>query len=193
MGKSRTKRDIQPFTILSAEELRKLLNISQTSLSRLTKEGVIRRLGHGLYTHAKRDIPAEDLDFAVACARFGSKSAIAGLSALFHYGLIEQPPMQIWVLAPPDKSDHNRLYRPLRTKNSYVHGIDKRDFYRITNIERTLIEALRFSSKIGPRVAINAARKALQQKMTTESKLGEMAKKMKLRSVLEKYWEAIVT
>ena len=101
--------------------------------------------------------------------------------------------MQIWVLAPPDKSDHNSFYRPLRTKNSYVHGIEQRDFYRITNIERTLIEALRFSSKIGPRIAINAARKALQQKMTSESKLGEMAKKMKLRSVLEKYWEAIVT
>lgn len=63
----------------------------------------------------------------------------------------------------------------------------------MTNIERTIIEALRYSSKLGPRLAINAARKALQDNLTTERKLGEMATKLKLRPVIEKFWEAIVT
>ena len=62
----------------------------------------------------------------------------------------------------------------------------------MTNIERSIIEGLWFRTKIGERTAINAARTALKQGLTTERKLGEMAKKLKLRSVFEKYWEAIV-
>jgi hypothetical protein len=38
-----------------------------------------------------------------------------------------------------------------------------------------------------------SARKALQDGQTTEKKLGEMAKKLKLPAVLQKYWEAVVS
>ena len=106
--------------------------------------------------------------------------------------LTDAPPNQIWVIAPPEKSDHNIFYRTLRTKKSYKEGVNHFDFYRMTNIERSIIEGLWFRTKIGERTAINAAREALKQGLTTEKKLGEMAKKLKLRSVFEKYWEAIV-
>ncbi len=178
---------------MTTSELRKHLGVSQATLSRLVKDERIRRLGYGLYAHPEFEIPPEEIDFAVACARFGPNSAIGGLSALFHYRLVNQPPSQVWIIAPPEKSDHNKFYRTLRTKTSPTEGINKLEFYRMTNIERTIIEALRYSSKLGPRLAINAARKALQDNLTTERKLGEMATKLKLRPVIEKFWEAIVT
>ena len=185
-------KDLKAMGLVTANEVQKKLRISQPTLSRWVKSGAVLRLSHGLYVHPDHEIPPQDLDFAVACAKFGEKSAVGGLSALFHYGLTDQPPAQVWIIAPTSKADHNRLYRILRTKTSLKHGITDLEFYRISDIERTVVEALKFAAKIGPRVAINAARKALKDGLTTEKKLGEMAKKLKLSSVLEKYWEAIV-
>ena len=179
--------------LLTAQELQKRLGVSQPTISRLVKSGALRRFGHGLYAHPDWDIPPEEIDFAVACARFGPTSAVGGLSALFHYGLLDQPPHQVWVITPPERADYNRFYRTLRTKTSPKHGIDVFKFYRITNIERTILEALKFASKIGVRIALTAARTALQKGLTSEKKLGEMAKKLKLQTILEKHWEAIVT
>lgn len=193
MQKQSSSVKIKPFTLLTASQLQKHLGVSQATLSRLAKKEVIIRLGYGLYTHPDSDIPPQEIDFAVACARFGTNSAIGGLTALFHYGLTDQPPSQVWVIVPPEKSDHNKYYRTMRTKTSPKEGIDKFEFYRMTNIERTIVEALRFSSKIGVRTAVNAARIALQRNLTTEKKIGEMATKLKLRPFLEKYWETIVT
>jgi predicted transcriptional regulator of viral defense system len=184
--------ELKPLGVVTSGMVLKKLRISQPTLSRWVKNGEIRRLSHGLYVHPEFNIPPEDLDFVIACARFGRKSAIGGLSALFHYGLIDQPPSQVWVVVPPNKADSNQLYRRIRTKTSSKYGIDNRGLYRMTNVERTLLEALKFAVKIGPRIAINATRKALHDRLTTEKKLGEMASQLKLRSVLEKNWEAIV-
>jgi len=178
--------------ILTNQQIQKKLGISQPTLSRWVKSGEVLRLSYGLYVHPEHRIPLPDIDFVVACAKFGPKSAVAGLSALYHYKLIEQPPAQVWMIAHPSKSDNNRFYRVLRTKTSLKYGIDVLEFYKITSIERTVIEGLKFAAKIGPRVAINAARKALKDGLTSEKKLGQMAKSLNLQSVLEKYWEAIV-
>ena len=183
---------VKNLGIVTAKQIQKKLTVSQPTLSRWVKSGEILKLSHGFYVHPKFEIPPEELDFAVACAKFGPKSAIGGLTALFHYGLTEQPSAQVWVVVPPLKAYSSPYYRTLRTKTSPTNGIDTFKFYRITSIERSIIEALKFSTKIGPRVAINAARTALREGKTTEKKLGEMAKKLKSRSAFEKYWEAIV-
>ena len=183
---------IKELGLISSKEIQKRLKISQPTLSRLVKSGAILKLSHGIYTHSNFEIPPEDLDFAIACAKFGNKSAIGGLSALFHYGLIDQAPSQVWIIVSPDKADNNKLYRSMRTKTTLKFGIDSFKTYRITNIERSIIEALKFGEKIGLRVVIGAARTALKNGLTTEKKLGEMAYKLKLRSVLEKYWESII-
>jgi predicted transcriptional regulator of viral defense system len=191
-----TKRRIDALKTLglfTAKDAQKKARISQPTLSRLTKKGVVHRIRRGFYIHSEAKVASENQDFAVACSKFGPKSAIGGLSALFHYGLIEQVPNQIWIVVPPNRTDRNRLYRCLRTKISLRYGVKKKESYRITNLERTLLEAMRFGTKIGPRVAIQATRKALQDGMTSEAKIGQMAGKLKLRGTLEKYWEAIVS
>ena len=192
MTRSISPESVKNLGIVTAQQIQKKLDISQPTLSRWVKNGDLLKLSHGFYVHPKFEIPPEDLDFAIACAKFGPKSTIGGLTALFHYGLTEQPPAHVWVVVPPLKAYSSPYYRTIRTKTSSRGGIDTFKFYRITSIERSIIEALKFSTKIGPRVAINAARTALREGKTTEKKLGEMAKKLKLRSAFEKYWEAIV-
>ena len=94
MAEKSTLERIKHLGLLNSEQLRKHLSISQATLNRLAKSGDLRRLSYGLYVHPEVEIPPQDVDFAVACAKFGAKSAIGGLSALFHYGLLEQPPAQ---------------------------------------------------------------------------------------------------
>ncbi len=192
MTKNTNPDSVKGLGIVTAKQIQKKLGISQPTLSRWVKSGDLLKLSHGFYVHPKFEIPSEELDFAIACEKFGPTSTIGGLTALFHWGLTEQPPSQVWVVVPPLKAYSSSYYRTLRTKTSSKIGIDTFKFYRITSIERSIIEALKFSTKIGPRVAINAARIALREGKTTEKKLGEMAKKLKLRSAFEKYWEAIV-
>ena len=51
---------------------------------------------------------------------------------------------------------------------------------------------MKFATKIGQRTAISSARKALREGFTIEKKLAQMSSRLKMKNILEKYWEAIV-
>ena len=135
---------------------------------------------------------SRDIGFQIACAKFGNDSAIGGLSALFHYNLVEQVPQQTWVLVPQGKLSRERGYRLLRTKANLKTEVVVKNGYKIVTVERAILEGLKLASKIGERTAIGAARKAIAQRQTTEGKLGKAAKEMDLTSVLQSYFEAII-
>ena len=193
MDKAINKK-LRSMGLFKFSEVRKK-GISQPVFFRWVNKGLIRRISRGLYIHPQSSILImEYLDFAAACSRFGTQSAIGGLSALFYYRLIEQAPQQVWVVVPSSCKDESnqKKYKCLRTQTPLNIGIDKKKYFRITNIDRTLIETMKFSTKIGKRIVISSARKALQEGLTTEKKLAQMASYLKMKSVLEKYWEAIV-
>jgi len=169
----------------------KKVGLSYQALSRLVSENKILRMGRGIYLHPECKVERE-VDFQVACSKFGSKSVIGGLSALFYYNLAEQVPQQIWVLVPPDKRTSEKSYRLLRTKTNLDKGVITKKDYRIVCIERAITEGLKLATKIGERVAIKAARDAIQQKKTTLKKIGKMAKELEQDSIFNKYFEAII-
>jgi predicted transcriptional regulator of viral defense system len=176
------------FTLSQAKEL----GISHQDLSRLVKEDKILRMGRGLYKHPKSSLNRE-IDFQVACAKFGPHAIIGGLSALFYYNLIEQIPQQTWVIVSPEKKSIDTRHRLIRTKRSLDIGVIEGNRYRIVSIERAVVEGLKLATKIGERVAIKAARDAIKQKLTTLNKIGKMARDLGLDSYLTKYFEAIVS
>ncbi|MBI2602698.1 MAG: type IV toxin-antitoxin system AbiEi family antitoxin domain-containing protein [Deltaproteobacteria bacterium] len=166
--------------------------VSQPTLSRLAASGTITRLEYGLYSHPAADLDLSELDFAIACARLGAQSVIGGLTALFRHGLITQVPDRIWVMVPPSVRSTRKLYRILRTANDPNVGIEDHKTYRITGIERSVIEALQYATKIGLQTAISATRRAIAEGLTTEKKLYAMAKKLDAENAFTKHWEAIV-
>lgn len=176
------------FTRSQAEAL----GLSHQSLSRLVKEEKILRVGRGIYMHSDGNL-GRDIDYQVACTKFGPKSVVGGITALFHYGLVEQVPGQVWVLVPPNRITHSQLYRLVRTKINLDRGVISGNGYRIVTVERAVLEGLKMAKKIGERVAVQAARAALTTKQTTEGKLGKVAKELGLDSVLTKYFEVITT
>jgi predicted transcriptional regulator of viral defense system len=182
-------RKIGLFSLAQAKEL----GIEQPHLSRLVKKGIFQRVARGFYLHPHAKISSDAIEFQIACAKFGPESAIAGLSALFHYRLIEQVPTQTWILVPPHVRSKERGYRLMRTKSDSRVGVNSKKRFNIVSLERALIEGLKFSSKIGERTALKAVRTALSTKQTTEAKLGKTAKELGLQKVLEKYFEAIAS
>lgn len=168
------------------------MGLSHQSLSRLVAEEKLLRVGRGMYLHPGGGL-GRDIDYRVACMKFGPESAIGGLTALFHYNLIEQVPGQVWVLVPPTQTTYTRLYRLIRSKTKLDRGIVAENGYRIVTVERAVLEGLKLASKIGERTAVQAARAALATQQTTEGKLGRAAKELGLESVLTKYFEVITT
>ena len=169
--------------------------ISQSTFSRWVNKGLIKHVSRGLYIHPQSPVLITGhLDFSIACFRFGAQSAIGGLSALFYYELIEQVPQQVWVIVSSSSKDESsqKQYKCLRTQTSLKIGVDKKKYFRITNIDRTLLESMKFATKIGRRIVMSSARKALQEGLTNEEKLVQMAARLKMKNILNKYWEAII-
>lgn len=169
----------------------KTVGISQQDISRLVAANDLVRLGRGIYLHPKASLDS-DVGFQIAYSKFGRDSAIGGLSALYHYNLAEQVPGEIWVVVPPEKRTRETGYKLVRTKTRLDKQVVDEKGYRIVTVERAVLEALKFITKIGERTAIKAAREALATRKTTEAKLAKAAKELGLEKVLAKHLEVIV-
>ena len=168
------------------------LGLSQSTLTRWVTQGKLRRLARGLFIHLNAPSKTEEQDYIVACAKFGPEAAIGGMTALFYHGLIEQDPQRIWVIVPYRVQTKDPFYRCIRSKTDSKKGVDDLGTFRITNVERTLVEALRYSSKMGLRTALRAVRTALANKQTSLQKIYNQAKSLGLEKFVERHWEAIV-
>ncbi len=189
----RTKSTTNPLKKLGIFTAKEAIEqgFSQPSISRLAKSGELIRLEQGIFRHRDAKLNFESLDYVVATKRFGDRSVIGLLSALSYHGLIEQVVEQIWILVPPNIKTNSHRYRCIRVKTNLSIGIERHKQFAVTNIERTIIEAFKYSSKIGLDVAVRAARFALKQKLTSASKIMKQAKEIKMERFIVRHWEAI--
>ncbi len=166
--------------------------ISYSTLLRMMKRGVVTRIERGFYSVTGEEPIGSEGEYSLVKKRFGSKAVIGGLSALSYYGLIDEVPTQIWVLVPPETRSTEKKYRLLRTKKNLEAGIIKNKDYQIVSIERALVDGLVYSSKIGERIAKAAILRAIKNKLTTQSKIIEMAKKLDALTLVNKEWQSIL-
>lgn len=150
------------------------------------------RLNRGVYA-LPYDLEGLEGDFYKASLVCGKPSAICLLSALQYYGLTEQIFGGIWVLVPytrtPTKS---KFIRVVRSRAPHFRtGIRREKKFRITNIERTLVDTFVYSRQVGIGTAVFALKKAIQTKITTKEKVFLMAKKLKQVKLLLPYLESL--
>lgn len=190
MKKKAKTTDLQKLGVFTTSEAQKA-GFSQPTISRLASSGEIVRLEHGIFRHKDAKLDFEHIDFIVATKRFGPKTVVGLMSALFYHRLIEQVPKQVWLLVPPSVKSTSRLYRCIRVQSNLKIGIERHKHFAITNIERTIVEAFKYSTKVGLDVAVHAARTALKQKLTTAPKILKQAKELKMEKFILRHWEAI--
>ncbi|MBC7533015.1 MAG: type IV toxin-antitoxin system AbiEi family antitoxin domain-containing protein [Oligoflexus sp.] len=166
--------------------------VSQPTLWRLVESGVVTRVDNGIFLHSKTQHP-ENFEFVLARMRVGAGTLVGGLTALFYYQLIEQVPEQTWLILPRSNRGTFLNYKIIRTKRDPTLEIDDHGNWQMVNIERAIIEAFRYATKIGLQIALEAARTAISESKTSESKLLKAAKNLNMRPVLLRHWEAITT
>ncbi len=154
--------------------------------------GDLVRVGKGVYAKPS-DLEGLDGDFYRATLLCGHPSAICLLSALKYYGLSEQIFGGTWVLLPYTAYlTRKKVLRPVRSRRpQWKTGIISKSKFKITTLERTLVDVFRYHRLIGIPSAIDALKRALKEKQTTKSKVFEMAKKLNYSKQILPYLEAL--
>lgn len=147
--------------------------ISYETLQGLVREGLVERVGWGLYHRADLE-PTENHSLAEVCARV-PEAVVCLLSALQVHGIGTRVPAEVW-LAVPNKArapqvEGIRLQLVRFSGPAWTYGVVSTDFEgvpaRITNPARTVVDCFRFQRRIGKEAAREALYDALDQKKVT--------------------------
>ncbi len=175
------------FTFKQAREA----GLTQSEVAHLLKTNIIEKINRGIYEVVASSLDPATRDYTTACLTFGESSVIGGLTALFYYGLVEEVSSKIWVLVPPSTYSTNKLYRLIRTKLDLTVGVDKHADFRMTSLERTIVDTFVFSAKIGEKIAYRAALRAIKEKRTTPEKIFRLANKLGVMKRLVEHSQAL--
>lgn len=180
------KFEAMPFT---TKDLKRL-GLEPSDLRRLLRQGEVLRVGRGVYQATNSDLDEEN-QFRAATKRIRGSSAICLLSALSFYNLTDEIPRKVWLMVEANRRSYQQDIRLFRTRNPKWHvGIDGADGYRITNIERTIVECLANQTKLGD-LGIVALKRATKDKKTTFNKVVEMATKLDVYHRIFPYIQAL--
>ncbi len=153
--------------------------MTKYTLKQLMDQGVVEKLGRGIYQLVCPDDDLEENQYRVATLRCSLPSSICMLTALEHYHVTDQIPKKIWVLVPAPKRVVSKDLKLIRSRNpQWKIGIQKTKDYWITTLERTLIDCLLYKKLIGNQVALEAIKQAMAQKKVKLGRLYDLAKKM---------------
>lgn len=176
-----------PFTYKQA--LASGLNLK--SVRQLVADGQCYTVAKGIYMPASVEYNEEN-QFKAATLVVGIPSAICLVSALSVHGLTNVIPRKTWITVPATKRTKIPSLKVLRQSDpQWDIGIEKKDGYNITTVERTLVESFCYKTMLGSTVPIEALREAVTKKLTTPSKVLDMAKKMGVVHRILPYLEAM--
>ncbi len=176
-----------PFTYKQA--LASGLNLR--TVRQLVADGQCYTVAKGVYMPTSVEYN-EVNQFKAATLVVGQLSAICLVSALSVYGLTDVIPRKTWITVPAKKRTQISTLKVLRQSDPQWNiGIEKKDGYTITSLERTLVESFCYKNMIGSTVPIEALREAVRKKLTTPSKVLDMAKKMGVVHRILPYLEAM--
>ena len=176
-----------PFTYRQAMDQ----GLTQGALQSLVESGDLEHVSRGIYRATDQDYNEEN-QYRTATLLMGAPSAICLISALAHYGVTDLIPKKTWIMVPHTKRSQHRELKLQRSRSpEWNIGIESRQGYSITSLERTIVEALCYRNKIGTSVAVDALRKAVSSKKTSLSKIMAMAKQMSVLHRVIPYIETL--
>ncbi len=167
--------------------------VNQYRLYRWLDEGVLERIERGIYRVPTIDYDDQDA-FRTATMRLGKKSAVCLLSALVFYNLTDEIPHQTWMMVEQSKRSQHKDLRLIRVLDpKWKIGIESQDGYKITSLERTLIDCLLWKRHLGSMLGLQSLKRALTQKKTTLSKVIDMAAKLNVLGRIQPIIEVLAS
>ena len=171
--------------------------LPRIALTRLVRQGLLTRIGRGLYTTP--DHPTSEHDSLIEVSRRYPQGIICLLSALRFHELTTQAPCEVW-LAIPNKARTPRLdYPPMRIVRfsgvALLEGIEERQVddatLQVTNVARTVVDCFKFRNKIGLDVALEALQEAWRAKRVGMDELWRYAAICRMANVMRPYLESL--
>jgi predicted transcriptional regulator of viral defense system len=173
-------------------------DVSRVWLTRLTRQGLVTRVGRGLYEVADADWSAHHAYAEVAKRVPGG--VVCLLSALAFHGLTTQLPFEVWLAI--DKRARAPRMLPTSTRLMWFSGAALTEgiedhvidgvTVRITSPARTVVDCFRYRNKVGLDVALEALRDCYRKKLATRDEIWECAARLRAANVMRPYLESLM-
>lgn len=144
----------------------------------MVSRGELVRIKRGVYQFFDYLPLSLDEQFSDVSKELNTRSAICLSSALSYYDLSDQIVTRPFVLVDATfyiKTDQCILFRKRNPK--WDIGIEQKEGFKITSIERTIVESVYHKSHTGWD-GIKALKYSIENKITTVTKVHEIAKKL---------------
>lgn len=199
MEKSQSERIMEIMKkegILRPRDL-KLYGISNTELARMHNQGLVKRVGRGLYV-----LPEAKLTEHHTLATAGKRvphGVICLLSALQFHHLTTQAPFEVWLAIDKTVRYPKVDYPPLRivrfSGSALKEGVEEHQIEGVTvniySVAKTVADCFKYRNKIGLDVAIEALRECRRGQVCSHDDLWFYAKICRVANVMRPYLEAI--
>ena len=171
--------------------------LPRVALTRLVRQGLLIRVGRGLYSLPDRQISG--LGALAEVTQKNPQSIVCLLSALRVHELTTQAPFEVWIAIPNKARAPKMDYPPLRIVRfsgiALTEGIERKAIdgvdIRVTDVARTVVDCFKFRNKIGLDVALEALREAWRNKRVSMDDLWRYAKLYRVDKVMRPYMESL--
>lgn len=176
-----------PFSMTQAEQH----GVSRHFLRKMLRDGLIEKLARGVYRLCQPDYSEED-QFRAALLRVGRPSAVCLISALSFHHLTDLIPNKTWILVPQTKRTKYKDLNLIRVSHPHWNwGIESKEGYRITSIERTLVDVFTYKRYVGLQTAVESLKTAIREKRTTPTRVLDMSISLNMDARIRPYIEAL--
>jgi len=164
----------------------------------LAKQGVIERVGRGLYQLPNTDMGRHQP--LVEVSKLAPNAVVALLSALNYHNMTTQNPHQVW-LAIDRKAWRPKIsYPPVRfitmSADSLNAGVEKHFIdgvsVNIFSLAKTVVDCFKYRNKIGLDVALEALREGWSSRQFSMDELLRYAEICRVKKVMQPYLESLV-
>jgi predicted transcriptional regulator of viral defense system len=171
--------------------------VSRTQLRRLVEQGVIERVGRGLYRERGVSM-SERADLAQA-ARSVPGGVLCLLTALRFHGLTTQNPSEVWFAIQRKAWRSRVVHPPLRliyvSGEAFEQGVEDHVVdgvpVRVFGAAKTVADCFKFRNKIGVDVALEALREYRREHPKRLDAVWRFAEIDRVTRVIRPYLEAI--
>jgi predicted transcriptional regulator of viral defense system len=172
--------------------------VPRVYLQRLRDQGLLARVGRGLYQLADAE-PSAAHSLAEA-ARAVPRGTVGLLSALQYHGLTTQTPHEVWMLlpakawaptSPPVAIRVVRASGAALTAGVERHAVDGVPV-PVTVPAKTVADCFKHRSKVGLDVALEALKDCLRARRASVDELWRYAAVCRVRNVMRPYLEALL-
>lgn len=164
----------------------------------LEKEGIIERVGRGLYQWPDKDLGRHQS--LVEVSKLAPKAVVALLSALNYHNMTTQNPHKIWLAIDGKAWRPEISYPPVRfvtMSGEALHaGVEEHSIdgvlIKVFCPAKTVADCFKYRNKVGLDVALEALREGWSARKFTMDELLCYAEVCRVKKVMQPYIESLV-